>query len=1131
MLFRSGNRNGLYKYNRELNDFFTYTFAEEKNYDVLSIYEDLDNNIWVGTWNNGLLKLSHSTNQFQVFCPGINHIRSICEYQKSFLLLGSDDGLFLFNTETLRTSRIDNPKDPDSLSDHNVYAIYTDRERGIWVGTYFGGVNYFSYNVIKHYRPNSTANSLSGKVITQFCEDKNKNIWIATADGGLNYFDRKYEKFTTYLPKTYKDGLSYDNIQSLLLDNELLWCGTFSAGIDVFNTRTHVFKHYRFDSSDACIFSLYKTPKEGSIYVGTNKGLKLYNREKDNFIQIKEVSAATYDIKVDHLGYLWVATKGRGAFRYNPNTKEWKNYRHNPNTTNSICFDRLISIYLDEKQRLWFCSEGGGICKYNYETDDFSTINFHQGLKSDVVYGILDDALGNIWISSNSGITKINPNTMKIERVYTKDDGLQSNQFNFKSSFKASDGSFFFGGINGFNVFNPNDLTGISNKHIPPVVLTKFELLSENGPQEIILSKKIVLKHSQSSFNIHFACLSYKVPEKNNHAYMLKGLDSKWNNIGNQRNVSYINLPHGKYVFLLKGSNNDDLWNEEGASVEIVVLPPFWKSKKAIAIYIFFLLSIIYITVRLFIHKTHKKQQRKLEQFHKEKEREVYDSKINFFTNIAHEIRTPVSLIKAPLECIISSGEGSSDTKENLTVIEKNTNLLLELINQLLDFRKVEEQSYKLKFVRADINEILADICFRFRPAAESQRLNINLQLPEQKIYAFIDKEAITKVISNVLTNALKHAVGIIDIKLTEAEQSTNGFFEIKVSDDGVGIDDEMKEKIFEPFFQIDNNNTNGRKTGTGIGLALATQLVKRHEGDIFVSNNADKKGSVFVIRIPKRLDCTDSTEEINEFEEQDVKIAENNQFDSDKTVILVVEDNEELRAFLSKNLSKEHIVITASDGKKALQNLDEYPVDLIISDIVMPEMDGLEFAKIIKQNEQYSHIPIILLSAKTNIQTKVEGLEYGADSYIEKPFSIIYLKAQINSLIENRMKILKKFLHSPIIPYGTIAHTKKDELFLDKLNEIIEQNMSNEQFSIEKLAFSLSMSQSNLQRKIKGISGMVPVDYIRLIKLKKAVELMKSGKYRINEICYMVGFSSPSYFTKCFQKQFDMLPKDYMNN
>lgn len=777
-------------------------------------------------------------------------------------------------------------------------------------------------------------------------------------------------------------------------------------------------------------------------------------------------------------------------------------------------------------QRLWFASEGGGICKYNYDTDDFTTFNEQDGLPNNVVYSILDDKYGNIWISSNSGISKFNPQTKAIT-TYRREDGLQANQFNYRSGYKSKDGRFYFGGINGFNVFDPDKLT--RNEHEPPVAISLFEVLSEESPMKLPIKNTIELKHDQASFRIQFVSLSFQAQEKNHYIYKMDGLDDKWTNIGTQRTVSFINLPPGKYTFRVKASNNDGVWNEQGDAIQIIVHPPLWKSPMAYVAYLILIIALLYANFRYFRRRLKNKEQRNIERMNKEKEKEIYDSKINFFTNIAHEIRTPVSLIKAPLECIIGSNDGSDETKDNLQVIARNTDRLLELINQLLDFRKIEAQNYPINPTQVAINNLLSDIAFRFKPAASRRGLRISSILPEDNLVAVADKEALTKIISNLLTNALKHAQNEITLTLCpDADTESTPALLITIADDGHGIPDELKERIFDPFFQIDDTReTAAEKTGTGIGLALAKQLAERHEGSIRVQDTPGG-GAAFVLRIPGHTKMAENTSENTPTSiatpEPDAKPSA-----AAKAVVLLVEDNDELRQFLARHLAADYRTFSAANGQEALDVLDTHAVDLVVSDIVMPGIDGLELAAAIKQNEWFAHIPVVLLSAKTNTQTKVEGLQYGADAYIEKPFSMPVLKAQISSLIENRRKIIDKFSRSPFIPYASIAHNKKDEDFLNKLNKIIEQNMADDRFSIEKLADAMCMSQSNLQRKIKGIAGMVPGDYIRVIKLKKAAELLRSGEYRINEISFLVGFGSPSYFSKCFQKQFGMLPKDFV--
>lgn len=1144
-----GTRDGLNRFIPESDSFQVYRLQNSPETpdfnDILAITEDTDGDLWLGTWSGGMAKLDKLTNTFIYYfdrknAPYITKIRSIFEFEKDRFLVGSDDGLYLFDKKTFVNQRIDKPLDPHSLSDQNVYSIYRDREKGIWIGTYFGGVNYVSAknNMIEHFYPENSLNSLSGKAISQFCEDESGNLWIATEDGGLNYFEVSTRKFTSIKPHQDKPGLSYHNIHAVVLDGHELWIGTFSRGVDVLNVKNNTFRNYQFQMGnlnyidDNCVFAIYKR-KNGDILIGTPFGLSKFNPRKNDFTRIHEVRDFVYDMQEDARGGLWIATYGHGIFRMDTLTGNWRNYRHTPGLKNSVSYDKVVDIFLDGQQRLWFATEGGGICRYNTERDDFTTIDESSGLPNNVAYGILDDKFGNIWVSTNRGITRIHPETLEM-KTYTKEDGLQSNQFNYRSSFKSRNGIFYFGGINGFNAFNPDNLQG--NDYIPPVLITGLELLDEESQitedpswkRNINERKRIVLQHNQASFRLRFVSMSFQANEKNKYSCIMEGLETKERSIGNQNSLTYINLPPGSYVFRVKGSNNDGIWNETGDYLKIEILPPFWKREIAYLLYAALIFSMLFLAGKEVYRRQHEKQVKRLEDFRLEKEKEMVDSKFRFITNVAHEIRTPVSLIKAPLECILNTGGCSPETKENLEVISRNSDRLLELINQLLDFRKIEEDRYHLHFNKTNINQLLENACFHFKTTARQQKIDFRLVLPDHDVTANIDQEAIIKVVSNLLSNAIKFSRHTIIVSLME--KTEENLVEIWVEDDGPGIPEDHKEKIFEPFFQIERESFHQKNGGTGIGLTLSRQLAERHRGKIFL-DVAYQDGCRFVFRIPSNLTAKgkDGIHEIPSDEDAVLMVPEVSDQQGEHMKILIVEDNEELRTFLEKNLKGDYQVYMASTGVEGLNVLKGYNIDLIISDIVMPEMDGLELARNIKLDEQFSHIPVILLSARTNIQTKIEGLEFGADSYIEKPFSMSFLKAQISSLLENRKRLLEKFLKSPFVSYGTIASNKKDERFLERLNGEIEKTISDVEFSIEKLALSLSMSRSNLQRKIKGISGMAPNDYIRVYRLKKAAMLLLQGEYRINEICYLVGFNTPSYFSRCFQKQFGQLPKDFV--
>jgi len=1135
-------RDGLFCYNRETNRFYFYKQQNVNNQEVLCINEDSDGDLWFGTWEEGLGLLNKTDHTIKHFYNKrssnfVSHIRAIREYKKSLMFFGSDDGLYLFNKITNQSERIDNIEDPKNLSDQNVYSIFKDREDGFWIGTYFGGVNYLSFttNAIENYYHISNKNSLSGRAVSQFCEDALGNMWIATEDGGLNYFNTTTRKFTAYLPQANKNSLSYHNLHALLIDQNDLWIGTFSRGIDILDLRTKKFRNYsrRVDDPtgliDNCVFSLLKT-SDNYIYVGTPSGACYFDRVKKNFRNIPEVKGFVYDMCEDSLGNIWFVTYGSGIFRYNKFKHKWKEYS---TRCKNLIFDKLTDIYIDSRQRVWIASEGRGFYKYNYSKDNFTVIDKEKGLPNNVIYGILDDQFGNLWISSNGGITQMNPKTLKMQ-TFTKENGLLSKQLNYKSSLKSKDGSLYFGGINGFNIIKPGYF--INNDYVPPIAITGFKFLTKNKGKEIDstflyglnIEKKIVLNQSQASFKIDFASLSYRTPYKNQYAYMMENQNDHWVNLGNQKSISFINLAPGKYRFWIKGSNDNGIWNETGDYLDIIVRPSVWRSIPMLFLYMIFILGILYFFIRNRYQQRKEKDKYKYEELKIEKEKELYTTKINFFTNIAHEIRTPVTLISAPLECILNNERYSEDTKGNLLVIKRNTDRLLNLINQLLDFRKIEEDNCILQLTKTNVKDFLSNIVLNFRKTLENKNINISLSFPNNEVNAYIDCEIITKIVSNLMSNALKYAVNNITIQLSVRVTDGESFLNIIVQDDGPGIQKEFEKKIFEPFYQIENGHDDVRKAGTGIGLAFARQLASRHKGSLTLAKSTPF-GACFVLSIPRDLKPVVLAEDNKQVSpDQEEKILDISLDKKYKASVLIVEDNDELRDFLVQNLKKEYIIYAAVNGKEVFKIIEDKSIDLIVSDIMMPEMDGFELVKRLKQDEQYCHIPILLLSALTDTNSKIEGLEFGADGYLEKPFSIVHLMAQIHSMIKNRELLIEKFSRTPMVSYQLLANNNKDKEFLDKLNRDIEKNILDEGFNIEKLTVSMAMSRSKLQRKIKELSGLVPNDYIRLIRLKKAAALLVSGEYKINEVCYIVGFNSPSYFSKCFLKQFGCLPKDF---
>jgi ligand-binding sensor domain-containing protein/signal transduction histidine kinase/DNA-binding response OmpR family regulator len=1137
----AGTRLGLLNYNPNTDMLdpveSMYSFNDSSKHEIQTIFEDQKGSLWIGTWHEGLRFYQKQSNTYRTFLKSektslaVTRIMAIFQYVDNILLIGSDNGLYIFNPDTEEYSRIDVPNMDYSLSDPGVYSIYKDREGGIWIGTYSGGINYLKpgRSFIETYNPNILSGTLSGKTVGQFCEDQHGNLWIATENGGVNYLDTKSKIISQPIKRAYYD------VRSLMLDGENLWIGTYSKGIQIYNTKNKSFYTFEQDKGNGhgihgdCIYALYKT-KNGDIYAGTNTGLNKYNKDKDknNFTHIPEVKTFVFDIKEDFQGNLWVATYGSGAIKYDIQSKEWIHYDAILPQSNPFVGSRLINIYIDSRKRLIFTSEGRGIFIYDYKTDSFTNISEKAGLPNSVIYGIQDDPQGNYWLSSNKGIIQINDIAdIKTIRIYSKEDGLQSSQFNYKSSYKVQTGKLYFGGINGFSSFYPQDIDKNKNKILPPIEITQINILgntdiefSNEIQRKINEKQKIILPHNQSSFTISYISLSYPIQSKSQYAYKLEGVDEKWSYVGNNKNVTYLNLASGNYVFKVKGSNNDGVWNEEGTQIELEILPPFWLSITAKIIYILLIVLFIYLIISFVWKKNNKRQRQRLETFKTEQETLAFKSKIDFFTTIAHEIRTPLTLISAPLEEVINSEEGSPETKQNISIIEKNCNRLTELINQLLDFRKMDSTQYIVNPSKINLHTYMNELYYRFNKTAQNKNIDFILQLPKDECFVYTDKDGLTKIVGNLLVNALKYTKDKIVLSLNKSDEE---IYSISVTDNGKGIADEHKKNIFDPFFQIQSDN----KNGIGLGLSLAKNLAGKLNGSISVLD-AGIEGSIFIFTFTDVAQTLLHHESDKKPEERETLFIKK---ESDKkSHILIVDDNSEMLQFLENSLKNEYILNTALDVNEAFPLLESNSYELIISDIMMPGIDGISFTKKLKSDINYNHIPIILLSAKTENAVKAEGLYSGAEVFIEKPFSVAHLKAQIVSILENRRAILETFNRSPFLSYSVLGANKDEQFFLNKLNEEIEKYISDENFSVESLANIFNISRSNLQKKLKSISGVPPGDYLRNYRLRRACKLLLETNMRINEVAYSVGFNTPSYFTQVFQKTYGMLPKEFIS-
>lgn len=1095
---------------------------------IYSLFCDVDYNLWVGTSSNGLYRFNYRTGKVSNYMnQQAFNIKSIIEYSDKELIMGCDKGLVTFDRKNETDHMLND--DFDNMTDNSIFSIIKDREGAFWIGTYFGGVNYFSPIINTFtYHYNSPKNSSKKNIISSFAEDEDGLIWVGTHNDGLSLFNSKKNRF-----ENEQINVGYHNVEDLYYDNGKLYISLYGQGVRVMNIKTkHIenLSDYPLVKNNVNLFTtiIFKSSQK-YFFFGSELGVSKYDPDTKEAVRVQKLSdIPVKNITEDYNGAIWFATHANGIFRMN-NDGSWNTYTYKADDVNSIPTNNVGCIHQDSKYRIWAGTEGGGLVLFNPEANRFERVFSNvKELSSGIIYSILDDNDGNVWVTtSGGGLIRIDADLKAIKSFGYLGD-IQKIRYNPKAVLKSLDNKLYFGGTNGFIAFNPREIK--NNEEVPTLTFTSFQISNkevvpgENSPlkEEINEAQKVVLERNQSNFSFEFVSLSYISSNNNKYAYFLEGFDTDWT-YTTESKAYYTNIPAGEYVFRVKGTNNDGVWSDE-KSIVIQVKPSFLVSPFMILLYIMVSVAILaYILIR-YAKQVERKNQRKIAEYKTRKEKEIYESKINFFTNIAHEIRTPLSLISAPLESIIVSGDGNDKTKNNLNIIKVNANRLLELINQLLDFRKVEENMFHFNFQYQDILKVVCNVFNQYSQNAKLSGIEMKLNIPGGELKTSIDAEAIYKIVSNLVSNAIKHAKSEVIVSVDAKDAN----IQVTVKDDGKGIDKKHFEKIFEPFFQI-HETANNTKTGSGLGLSLSKSLVEKHNGSIWVESE-ENNGCLFTLNIP--IVDADSIEILWEESEQKNTVTDVNTSNETGLRIVIAEDNNDLREFLVNSLGEDYIVFEARNGVEAFDIIEKENIELVISDIMMPEMDGLQLCNIVKSDVAYSHIPLILLSAKTDTPTKIEGLSKGADVYLEKPFSLEQLKAQINSIIENRNNIRNSFVKSPLqyFKQNTTENTENAE-FIEKLNSHILENMSDENFTIDNLSGQFYMSRSNFHKKIKNITGMTPNDYIKLIRLNQSAQLLASGKYKINEVCYMVGFNTPSYFSKCFQEQFGKLPKEFVES
>lgn len=1139
--------NGLVKhYNPETNNFSNYNIEEILKENNLPPIEDIypvgDSSILIGCMNKVLLfdyKNSTIKNLFKNNSVSNDvHVHKIFRQSADEYWFGTENGIYIFNIKTFQTKIISKDySNPYSISDNVISTICRDKEGGTWIGSFFGGVNYYSkqYNEFKKYFPEPDKETLSGNIVHEICKDEHGNLWVGTEDAGLNQINLKTGDITRFKADNKPGSISYQNIHGIVADGNELWIGTYEHGLDVMDLKTFkVIRHY--DASKKpnslasnFIISLYKT-KQGEILVGTWFGLFKYNRKENNFTAIPFFNSHIQCIHEDEDGTLWVGTYGNGVYFLNKKKKIKGRMNYRPGKANSLINNYVNNLFEDQQKNFWFCTERG-LSHYDRKTGIIKNYTIEDGLPDNQVFRIMEDNSGFFWISTAKGLSRFDMAKNEFTNYHSA-NGLPTEQFNYNSSFKNDDGTLYFGTVKGMISFNPKDF--IKNTFIPPVYITGLQINNEEAPigneknglhQSITYTKKITLPYDQSNISIDVAALSYIIPEMNEYSYKMEGIDKDWITLKKNRRIFYTKLPPGKYTFKVKGSNSEGVWNNKETFLNLEILPPLWATKWAYLLY-FLIASAIIITIFRYYHlAVTEKNKRRIESIKINTEREIYNAKINFFTNLAHEIRTPLTLIKMPLDKLLNSNITDNNVNESLKMMKKNTTRLIDLTNQLLDFRKAEANKFSLTFSETNINELVTEVYTIFKPAADQKDLSYKLMLPRITLHAFIDSEAVKKILSNLFNNAIKYADGLVTIKLLPFSSEDN-LFHIEVRNDGHTISEHHKEKIFEPFFRIKETE---KEAGTGIGLPLARSLAQLHNGNIQLKTSEEKE-NIFLLSLPIHQETEINFKKGNEEEENFIAKDFSSEANLSRPNLLLVEDNKEILNYIGQELQQKYNVLSALNGQEAIGILESENINIVVSDIMMPIMDGIDLCKKIKSDFEHSHVPIILITAKNSLQSKIEGLEVGADAYIEKPFSLDHLQAQITNLLSNRNIIKEYFARSPLTHLKGIGCSKADKEFLENLNDVIYEHITDSELDVDRLSLLMNMSKPTLYRKIKGLSDLSPNELINLSRLKKGAELLSGGKYKINEVAYMIGYSLPTNFSRDFQKQFGISPSNFIN-
>ena len=1124
VLFEDGT---LYTYDR-LKD----TFIKQPLYYSIKIIEAAEGGrLLAATYDNNVVLIDCVSLGSRMIYEGMGRkdIRCLQEASKGEFWIGTDSGVFIRReNEAYYGEAFHDEATHGSISADYITCIDKDREGNLWIGTYYTGLNIWKDKSDKMsiYFTNPSENSSKGKVVRSITSDTEGNIWFCTEEGYLNKLDPQEHQMKS-LP--IGDGA---NLHSLVMDGDTLWICSFGKGLYQYGIESG--KLIRRTDFPKVLVSAGLRSAEGDIYIGTSEGLYILDKERGTFGKVPSVKDNyVHCIYQDNTGILWIGTYGNGLMCLD-NKGNLLAHINRDRNSKGLTSRFITSFYEDSRHRMWITTEGGGVCYTSpgYRVEDlyFKSIDRSAGLPSNVTCAITEDNDGTMWLSTANGIANISGRNLNVIGLMNSSNEVAGYQYSYGAVHSTRNGMIYFGNTDGMIGIMPAKIKASEKSY--PITITSIKAISSenttslNRPGISAMSAKGVKVSHQDAAAIS---ISFVVPEytTRNILYdytVLRGKHELFSGSTNENNVMISGLRPGDYTFKVGVVGNES--PDSMKQLEIEIEPHPLLSNIAITAYCLVAFLIVGAFYLMIDTRRKREKEHNIAKLINRKEKEVYNAKINYFTNITHEIRTPLTLIKMPLDKLIAKGAYTPESEKDLRTIQANTDRLLSLTNQLLDMRKMEQNEIKLSCIKEDICEIVRKSARYFEQMAQDQHITLTVDIPEDPIYVMCAKDSIVTIVSNLLSNAVKYGKDTIVVKVSASEDKERIF--VRIDSNGDHIPEADKERIFNIFFQREENKINGRiSQGTGLGLPYARTLANMHNGKLYLDMDVQDMNS-FVLELPARQEEVITTEPVKPSEKKEKGHAG---FDSSKHTILIAEDSEEMRDYLADELSEKYNVYAAANGADALNIIRQEKVDLVVSDIMMPIMDGCELCNQIKSDSDLSHVPVILLTAAIGVEKRIETLEIGADGYIEKPFPIELLISNISNLFKNREISYKQFISKPLTHYNSVTASKVDEEYMDKLHDFIMKHISEPDLNIENLTIQLGTSKSSLYRKLKANTGLSINEYIRVCRLKQAAELLSSQKYKINEVAFMTGFSSPSYFATCFQKQFNLSPSEFVKN